>query len=174
MVIVLRVVEEHDLPLLVARFPEGAPVNRHVERFAGQQVGDVTCLAAWDGNVPIGHVFVSWLGGRCQRTDKAEELGCAEIGDLDVVELARGQGIGCRLMEAAEELVRNKGLNTVGLSVAARNPKQNAARELYKKLNYSEAGYGEYTVTYSYMDLDGNTHHDEDQYVYLVKSIESG
>ena len=79
-----------------------------------------------------------------------------------------------RAMEAAEELVRNKGLNTVGLSVAARNPKQNAARELYKKLNYSEAGYGEYTVTYSYMDLDGNTHHDEDQYVYLVKSIESG
>ena len=52
MVIVLRVVEEHDLPLLVARFPEGAPVNRHVERFAGQQVGDVTCLAAWDGHTP--------------------------------------------------------------------------------------------------------------------------
>ena len=172
--IVVRVVEEHDLPLLVSRFPEGAPVNRHVERFEGQQAGDVTCLAAWDGNAPIGYVFVSWLGGRCQRTDKAEELGCAEIGDLAVVEVTRGQGIGRRLMEAAEELVRNQGLSTVGLSVAARNPKQNAARALYKKLNYREAGYGEYAVTYAYTDLDGNTHRDEDQYVYLVKSIESG
>ena len=45
MVIVLRVVEEHDLPLLVARFPEGAPVNRHVERFEGQQVGDVLLVS---------------------------------------------------------------------------------------------------------------------------------
>ncbi len=30
-------VEEHDLALLVARFPEGALINRHLERFMGQQ-----------------------------------------------------------------------------------------------------------------------------------------
>ena len=166
-------VEAADVPRLVAAYPEegGAPVNRHVERFEAQQTAQVTCLAAWDETGPVGYVFVSWPGGRCQRTDTAEELQCAEIGDLKVTEIARGRGTGRQLMEAAEALVRARSIDLVGLRVTSTSPKQKVARELYETLGFEDGGYGEFLSGYTYLDPDGNSHRDTELYRYLVKRL---
>ena len=74
----VRVVEDSDVAILVAAFPEhgAAPANRHLARSRLQQDGAVTCLAAWDGAAPIGYVFVRWPGGGGGLTPQAIALGC--------------------------------------------------------------------------------------------------
>lgn len=123
----VRVAEEDDLPHLVAAFPEkpGTPANRLIKYFEWQRSGELSFLVAWDDCIPIGYVLVRWPGGQCDRTYQAEELGCAEIGDLTVSEAARGQGFGRLLMESAEDLVRNwsyPGLvDSFGLDISGRS-----------------------------------------------------
>src|SRR5688500_14357982 len=147
----VRVLEEADVPVLVATFPEPRrPINRHVERFARHQAGDVTCLVAWDGERPIGYVFARWPGGQGGLTEQALALGCVEFGDLFVAEDARGQGAGRALMEALEALALSRGFNYVGFEVTATNPLQNVARGLYERLGYTDAGFGEFMSGYTY------------------------
>ena len=101
----------------------------------------------------------------------AEELHCAEVGDLRVTEIARGRGIGRQLMEVAEALVPARGISLVGLRVTSHSPKQKAARVLYETLGFEDSGYGEFLSGYTYSDPDGNSHHDEELYRYLVKKL---
>ena len=172
----VRVAEEADIPHLVAAFPEkpGTPGNRHIKYFGWQRSGELSFLVAWDDCIPIGYVLVRWPGGRCDRTYQAGELGCAEIGDLTVSEDARGKGFGRLLMESAENLVRNRGVKLVGLEVTAHNPSQDVARELYRRLGYQDAGYGEFLSGYTYYDADGQPQRDEELYVYLTKDTADG
>src|SRR5262245_34866353 len=108
--VTVRVVDEADVATLVAAYPEPrSPQNRHTKRFAWQQTGDVTCLAAWDGERPIGWIFIRWPGGKGELSEQAIELGCVELGDLFVTEDARGRGAGRALMEAAEAIVAGRG-----------------------------------------------------------------
>ena len=173
---VVRVVEEDDVPHLVAAFPEkpGTPVHYVIKYFEWQRSGELSFLAPWEDCVPIGYVLARWPGGHCDRTDQAEALGCAEIGDLTVSEAARGQGFGRLLMESAEDLVRNRGLKRVGLEVTARNPSQDVARELYRRLGYEDAGYGAFLSGYTYYDAEGRPQRDEELYVYLTKDTADG
>ena len=79
----------------------------------------MTCLAAWDDGCPIGYVHVGWPGRSQELTNQAVELGCCEVGDLFVSDRARGRGVGRALMVAAEELVRARGEDLIGLEVTA-------------------------------------------------------
>ena len=74
-------------------------------------------------------------------------------------------------MVAAEELVRARGEDLMGLEVTASNPYQTVARELYGKIGYEDAGFGEFTSGYSYWDAAGNPHRDEEDYRYLVQRL---
>jgi GNAT superfamily N-acetyltransferase len=170
----VRVVEESDLAILVSTFPEtgAAPVNRHLEQFRLQQEGAVTCLVAWDGAAPVGYVFVRWPGGGGDLSDQALTLGCPELGDLFVVEHARGRGIGRKLVETAESIVATRGLPTLGLEVAAANPHTAAARTLYERLGYRDAGFGDFISGYTYWDANGVPHRDEELHRYLVKQLD--
>ena len=169
----IRQVESADLPVLTEIFPEspGTPTNKHVQRFEWQQAGTITYFAAWDDSCPVGHVFVQWPGGRGEITEQGASIGCAEIGDLWVVEHARGQGIGRQLMEAVEERARARGILQLGLEVTATNPNQDVARSLYEKLGYEESGFGCFISGYTYWDTAGNPHRDEESYIYLVKNL---
>jgi GNAT superfamily N-acetyltransferase len=169
----VRIVDESDVPVLIATFPESGapPINRHLERFRWQQTGDVTCLAAWDDATPIGYLFVRWPGRSGGLTDQALALGCAELGDLFVVDHARGRGVGRRLLEAAETLVVARGISLVGLEVAATNPHNGIARALYERLGYRDAGFGEFISGYTFWDATGALHRDEEAYRYLTKRL---
>ena len=76
-----------------------------------------------------------------------------------------------RLMEAAEELARKRGVLLLGLEVTATNPNQDAARALYSKLAYEDAGFGEFISGYTYWDPDGDPHREEELHRYLVKRL---
>jgi GNAT superfamily N-acetyltransferase len=169
----VQVLAQSELPLLVATFPEkgAAPSNRHVERFAQQQRGDVICLVTWEDQVPIGYVFLRWPGGQGGLTAQALALGCAEIADLSVAEQARGRGAGRKLMEAAEALAAGRGHNLVGLEVTASNPSEDLARVLYHRLGYRDAGFGEFISGYTYWDAAGQPHRDGHLYRYLIKRL---
>jgi GNAT superfamily N-acetyltransferase len=170
----VRTVEDTDLAVLISTFPEtgAAPVNRHLERFRSQQEGAVTCLVAWDGATPVGYVFVRWPGGRSDMTNQALALGCPELGDLFVVEHARGRGIGRKLVETAESIVAARGLPLLGLEVTTANPHTAAARALYERLGYRDAGFGEFISGYTYWDATGAPHRDEELHRYLVKQLD--
>jgi len=55
------------------------------------------------------------------------------VGNVFVVESARGQGIGTKLMDYAEKRLREEGVDVVGLSVLAANEN---ARRLYAERGY--------------------------------------
>ena len=174
MVISVRIVEDTDLAIIVSTFPEtgAAPVNRHLARFRLQQEGAVTCLVAWDGATPVGYVFVRWPGGGGGPTNQALALGCPELGDLFVVEHARGRGIGRKLVETAESVVATRGLPQVGLEVTAANPHNAVARALYERLGYRDAGFGDFISGYTYWDANGTPYRDEELHRYLVKQLD--
>lgn len=169
----VRRVEASDQAALAAAFPEspGAPGNRHGRRLRRQRAGLITYLAAWDGEVPVGHVYVRWPVDSANLTEQGRSLGCAEIGDLLVLERARRRGIGRELMEAAVELVRERNVGRVGLEVAATNPHQEAARVLYRKLGFEESAFGQFVSGYTYWDSSGSPHRDEELHCYLVKKL---
>ena len=169
----VRIVEDTDLATIISTFPEkgAAPVNRHLARFRLQQAGAVTCLAAWDGATPVGHVFVRWPSGG-GLSSQALALGCPELGDLFVVEHARGRGIGRKLVETAESIVAARGLSQLGLEVTTANPHTAVARALYERLGYRDAGFGEFVSGYTYWDATGAPHRDEELHRYLVKQLD--
>ena len=170
----VRIVEDTDLAVLIATFPEkgAAPVNRHLEQFRLQQEGAVTCLVAWNGATPVGYVFVRWPGGDGGLSNQALTLGCPELGDLFVVEHARGRGIGRKLVETAEAIIATRGFAQVGLEVTTANPHTAVARALYARLGYRDAGFGDFISGYTYWDATGAPHRDEELYRYLVKQLD--
>jgi len=171
--VVVRVVVESELGTVVATFPEkGArPSNRHVERFAWQERGDVTCLVAWDNEVPIGYVFLRWPGGQGGLTEQARKLRCVEVGDLFVAAQARGRGVGRKIMETAEALATERGHRLIGLEVTVSNPNNDIARGLYQALGYCDSGLGSFVSGYTYWDSAGNPQRDEELHCYLVKKL---
>jgi GNAT superfamily N-acetyltransferase len=168
----VRVVAESEVPVLEATFPEdgAAPINRHLERFARQQHGEITCLVAWEDQTPIGYVFLRWPGSP-DATAHARSLGCVELGDLSVAEHARGRGAGRMLLEAAEALTAERGHNLLGLEVTVGNPFNEAARALYDRQGYRDAGFGTFTSGYTYWDAAGQPHRDEEPHRYMTKRL---
>jgi ribosomal protein S18 acetylase RimI-like enzyme len=171
----VRPVDAEDVLVLVERFPEkgAAPSSRHVDRFAWQQQGHITYLGAWEGNVPLGHVYIRWPGSP-DVSEPGGRLGNPEIADLWVAENARRRGVGRQLLETAEELVRGRGHARVGLEVTLHNPYQAAARHLYSRAGYHDAGMAPFTSGYTYWDAAGVAHRDEDVYCYLLKQLDGG
>jgi GNAT superfamily N-acetyltransferase len=106
-----------------------------------------------------------------ERTPQADTLGCAELGDLFVVEEQRGRGVGRTLMQAAEDLVCSRGVSVAGFEVTARNPLQDPARSLYASLGYKDAGFGEFMSGYTYWDEHGRPIRDEEPHVYMRKDL---
>jgi ribosomal protein S18 acetylase RimI-like enzyme len=86
---------------------------------------------ALDGNQTIGMV---WLGIIARRAGKS-----AFVYDISVREDLRRKGYGRKVIEKVEELVLEKGFNTVGLHVFGHN---HAARALYEKMGYQITGIG--------------------------------
>jgi ribosomal protein S18 acetylase RimI-like enzyme len=77
-----------------------------------------------DSDVPVGRL---WIGRHREHDDSAY------IYDLEVDECRRGEGLGRAAMLAAEELVREAGLQEIGLNVIGFN---DTAQRLYESLGY--------------------------------------
>ncbi len=84
-------------------------------------------IAEAEAGKPLGYVFSS------TREDYFTHERHAHVEVLVVEPAAQGQGVGRRLMDAAEEWARNRGYRRVTLNVFAQNDR---ARQMYERFGY--------------------------------------
>jgi GNAT superfamily N-acetyltransferase len=107
----------------------------------------------------VGHAHIAWSG---------THLGLPEIQDVFVLPEKRRCGIATQLTQAAEGEARARGWNSISLSVS--HERNAAARLLYAKLGYVDAGaepvrvHGQIMVRGRPLDVD-------DTLVYLAKDL---
>jgi ribosomal protein S18 acetylase RimI-like enzyme len=142
----------------------------HVRRLADQRAGRVTYLVAWASARALGHVLVRWGGATNPelrwRLDTRESHPYVEA--LLVHPCFRSRSVGSQILDAAEALVRDRGLCQIGLAVALENVR---ARALYERLGYRDLGIGEFPNAWSYVDEDGNEVTESETCSYLVKDL---
>ena len=143
-----------------------AAPGKHRDRFARQQERSVVYLVAWLNDRPVGHGLVKWQGADNPELHSIHD--CPDIEDLFVNPTVRSRGIGSRLLEAAENLARERGYAKIGLAVGVENPRAHA---LYESRGYRDAGAGVYTERWSLVDANGETHHYAETCVYLIKPL---
>ena len=118
-----------------------------------------TYLVAWEGGEPVGHAHIAWNG---------THLGLPEIQDVFVLPEKRRLGIATQLTHAAEEEARARGWNRISLSVS--QEENVAARHLYEKLGYVDAGADPVRVS-GQIILRGRPFDVDDTLVYLAKDL---
>lgn len=171
--IVIRPVAEDDLERLDNAYPEpGRPASRHAERWDLQEREEGVYLVAWQGDHPIGRVFVYRQGSR-EASPQARQLDAAEILDLLVDPRFQGHGYGSALLLAAEQLARDAGWTLVGLEVTVSNPHNDVARAMYEHHGYRDSKLGEYGSGYFYWTETGERRWDGEPHRFLIKSLGS-
>lgn len=85
---------------------------------------------------------------------------------LDTVDELQGLGLGSRLIEAAEDRIRRRGLRLAGMGVEDSNPR---ARALYERLGYSFAARE--PASWEVTDEDGTAVLYETEINVLIKDI---
>ena len=118
-----------------------------------------TYLIAWEDAQPVGHAHIAWSG---------THLGVPEIQDVFVLPEKRRHGIPTQLTHAAEDEARARGWNSISLS--ASQDRNLAARLLYAKLGYVDAGTDPVRVSGQIM-LRGRPFDVDDTLVYLAKDL---
>src|SRR5262249_43410452 len=120
-VVTVRVLKPSEVPYVDTRLP--------LSRLDQQAEHGSSYLIAWEGDQPVGHAHLAWEG---------THLGVPEVQDIYVLPDRRLRGIATLLNHAAEQEVRDRGWDSISLSVSKDgNP---AARRLYERLGYVDAG----------------------------------
>ena len=164
----IRPIVKEDVPQLERHINfDWAAFGKHAERCINQQEGDVTYLVAWLEDLPVGHTLIEWNGPDVEPM-ASQLLSCPEIEDLFVVPKYRRMGVGSLMLDHAESLALQRGYIQIGLGVDIDNPR---ARRLYERRGYKDAGYGEYTTSWSYLDRDGQEQRATEIGNYLVKRL---
>lgn len=156
----VRKLNEADL-----EFVEKAMPSQHHKKRLNTKNADY--LVAWADGKPVGHLLLRWSG-----SDNpflvAKNLDYPYLEAVSVKEDFWSRGIGTQLMQKAQDLVNDKGFDKIGVSVGLENEK---ARNLYEKLGYLDSGFGEFEVSWSYVDESGEEKSEVEICVYLVKEL---
>jgi ribosomal protein S18 acetylase RimI-like enzyme len=113
-----------------------------LDAFARQMRGENIMLVADLKEYPVGQAWIDLV------KRSSEHVGY--IWAVRVFPLMRGMGIGTRLMECAEELLRERGFSQAEVGVEKSNE---AAHRLYTRLGYSP--HGELSEEYAYTTPGG-------------------
>ena len=127
-----------DVELLAQAF---AHMNKTREQYTqyGQENGvskRVTLVAELEGSI-VGYTNIIWKPD--YEPFYRQEI--PEISDMNVVAHLRRNGIGTRMIEAAEQVVREAGKKFIGIGVGV-TPDYEIAQHLYPKLGYVSDGTG--------------------------------
>jgi ribosomal protein S18 acetylase RimI-like enzyme len=128
--IVLRLARQDDLTKLewYGQYAHFRPLFQRA--FKEQQEGRRWMLLADCNGFPIGQLFVQLVSAE---EEIADGVSRGYLYALRVMEMFRGQGIGTRLVEAAESRLAGDGYQWATIAVAKENA---AARRLYERMGY--------------------------------------
>jgi GNAT superfamily N-acetyltransferase len=150
-VVTVRMLEPSEVAYVDRRLP--------LSRLDQQVEQGSSYLVAWEDEQPVGHAHLAWEG-TC--------LGVPEVQDVYVLPERRLRGIATLLNDAAEQEARARGWDSISLSVSKDgNP---AARRLYERLGYVDAGLEPVQVSGTIM-LRGRPFEVDDTLVYLRKPL---
>lgn len=161
----IRPLTEAELDLL-KHLPFSHP-DTHRRRFGLQQRGKLVFLVAWQSRMPVGQVLLQWRGGD-NAAIQPKPRPYPEISSLFVAPEYRLKGTATQLIDTAEAIARQKGHTHIGLCVANNN---GPARSLYKRLQYKDAGWGEYRARGVYIEQNGSQQTWEETRIYLTKAL---
>ncbi|MCK2221656.1 GNAT family N-acetyltransferase [Actinomadura sp. ATCC 31491] len=160
----IREADHADLPAITEALRQEA---YFADRLARQAEGHGRLLVAWQDGRVVGNVYL-WLA-------PAEEARLRELlprvpllTHLEVVPERRDQGIGTRLVRAAEDRLRALGHRRVALGVNLGNDR---AHHLYRRLGYAEWAHGELATTETVYHPDGKRESRPEICRILVKSL---
>ena len=164
----IRVCTEADILPLERQIPSSGASSVHAFRYARQQDGRSTYLVAWLEGLPVGHLDLRWDG--VQGCDAAQQhlAGCPELNGIVVLPERRSQGIGTRLISAAETMARQRGFHAVCVGVALENDR---ARALYERLGYVAWDRGVVDAYWVTVDAQGRETRHAEQCLYLQKVL---
>lgn len=96
-----------------------------------------TSLIATRGSVVLGYVAIVWESNY----EGFRKLGIPLLHQISVAQPHRRQGVATRLMDAAEELARDRGVGTLGITVGLFD-EYGAAQRMYARRGYVPDGRG--------------------------------
>lgn len=161
----IKPITERELPLIEHIFNRKKP-GLHRVRFKRQQRNEVLYLFVWVDTKPIGHILIKWNGNEDAKNPHIEE--CPDLEDLFILEDYRDKGFGTKLLLFAEEQVKEKGYQQVGLAVGIENK---YAHSLYQHLGFRDGGFKPYTICDTYNNLSGEKISWEEKCIYLIKNL---
>lgn len=127
-----------DAPALAAAFADMNKTQAQYERYWQENVaGSRVTLVAWLDGAVVGYTNVIWAPAYA--AFRARDI--PEINDMNTVTGLREQGIGTRMIQAAEELVAAAGKPVIGIGVGV-TPDYAIAQRLYPRLGYVSDGAG--------------------------------
>lgn len=151
-----------DLERLCSGWP--VPGEVHERHFADQTSGRATYLVAWRDDEPLGSGLLRWTGCVGENA-RAAYPDAVEFTHLQVRADLRGQGVGGRLIAAAEGEVEASGKPLIAVGVG---DNVNAER-LYLRLGYRPTGIFD-VCAYDWIDDHGAVHHKIERNQLLVKA----
>jgi len=130
-----------------------------------QERGGGHYLIAWKVADPVGQLVLRW-----EREVPAPDglAGIPYIEDVYVPHDHRGEGIGSRLIDAAERCVAAAGHAQVTLAVNTDNA---GAQRLYRRHGYQDAGLGAHLQPWFHYDRRGQLHEHQERVLDYVKSV---
>lgn len=120
----------------VAKIPEEFPAIAAIRKTVFQEEQGVDTALEFDGKDDICKHLIAYLDGQAVGTARIRYLDdkTVKIERLAVLSLARGQGIGQKIMEQALELIANKNMTEVVVHAQA------YIKSLYDKLGFIQVG----------------------------------
>jgi GNAT superfamily N-acetyltransferase len=134
-----------------------------------QKKGEGLYLIAWSDDNPIGHFLLRWSGPQDDRVTRSVDVTRSAFLEAgQTVDHYRRKGVATAIIRKAERLAEEKGCTHIGLEVGTTN--RNAKR-LYEKLGYADWGYGQFSISWEYIDRNGNKRIDSEFVIYMQKQI---
>ncbi|MEH2022407.1 GNAT family N-acetyltransferase [Nostoc sp.] len=125
-----------NLVIKVAELPEDFSAIKAIRKSVFQEEQGVDPALEFDGKDEVSDHLIAYLNVTVVGTARIRYLDdkTAKIERLAVLSIARGQGIGKKIMENALQLIANKNIPEVVIHA------QEYVKDLYKKLDFVEEG----------------------------------
>lgn len=136
--LLIRRMQKEDPRLLAKAFADMNKTRKQYEQYwrENEEGKRVTLIALFDGIV-VGYTNVIWE----PEYEAFRQNAIPEINDMNTVSNLRRNGIGTRMILAAEDVIRERGRPVAGIGVGVTSD-YSIARSLYPKLGYVSDGTG--------------------------------